>query len=88
MARQAFIRMNTLEIRDVLESKGYVNRNRGLDCEFSGDTICTIHEEWIPGNVEMQYMSFWIDRDFEDVVAPSLEYVDCGRDKEMFYLNL
>ena len=88
MARQAFIRMNTLEIRDVLESKGYVNRNRGLDCEFSGDTICTIHEEWIPGNVEMQYMSFWIDRDFEDVVAPSLEYVDCGMDKEMFYLNL
>ena len=88
MARQAFIRMNTLEIRDVLESKGYVNRNRGLDCEFSGDTICTIHEEWIPGNVEMQYMSFWIDRDFEDVVASSLDYVDCGTDKEVFYSNL
>ena len=88
MARQAFIRMNTLEIRGVLESKGYVNRNRGLDCEFSGDTICAIHEEWIPGNIEMQYMSFWIDPDFEDVVAPSLGYVDCGTDEEMFYSNL
>ena len=88
MARQAFIRMNTLEIRGVLESKGYVNRNRGLDCEFSGDTICTIHEEWIPGNIEMQYMSFWIDPDFEDVGAPSLGYVDCGTDEEMFYSNL
>ena len=80
--------MNTLEIRDVLESKGYVNRNRGLDCEFSGDTICTIHEEWIPGNVEMQYMSFWIDRDFEEVIAPSIGYVDCGTDERLFYSNL
>lgn len=88
MAREAFIRMNTPEIRKTLESKGYVNRNRGLDCEFSGDTICTIHEEWIPGNVEMQYMPFWIDDDFEQIVAPSLGYVDCGSDKEKFYSNI
>ena len=80
--------MNTPEIRKTLESKGYVNRNRGLDCEFSGDTICTIHEEWIPGNVEMQYMSFWIDDDFKQIVAPSLGYVDCGSDKEKFYSNI
>lgn len=88
MARQAFIRKNTPEIRETLESKGYVNRNRGQDCEFSGDTICTIHEEWIPGNVEMQYMPFWIDDDFEQIVAPSLGYVDCGTDKEKFYSNI
>ena len=88
MARQAFIRMNSPEIRAVLESKGYVNRNRGYDCESSGDTICTIHEEWIPGNVQMQYMPFWIDRDFEEVIAPSIGYVDCGTNKEMFYSNL
>ena len=88
MARQAFIRMNSPEIMAVLESKGYVNRNRGYDCEFSGDTICTIREEWIPGNVQMQYMTFWIDRDFEEVIAPSIGYVDCGTNKEMFYSNL
>lgn len=88
MARQAFIRMNTQEIRAVLESKGYVNRNRGDSCEFSGDTICTIHEEWIPGNVEMQYMSFYIDSDFEKIVAPVIGYVDCGTDIEKFISNL
>lgn len=88
MAQQVFIRMNTPDVRKVLEAKGYVNRNRGLHCEFSGDTICTIHEEWIPRNVQMQYMSFWIDRDFEEVVAPTIGYVDCGTDKEKFYSNL
>lgn len=88
MARQAFIRINTPQIREVLESKGYVNRNRGHDCEFSGNTICTIHEEWSPGNVKMQYMPFWIDRDFEEVVVPSIGYVDCGKDIEQFYSNL
>lgn len=88
MTRQAFIRLNTPELRRILESKGYINRNRGLNCEFSGDTICTIHEEWIPGNVEMQYMSFWMDRDFEDVVAPAVGYVDCGIDKNKFIANL
>lgn len=88
MVRHAFIRINTPELRKVLESKGYVNRNQGSDCECSGDTICTIHEEWIPGNVQMQYMPFWIDRDFEEVVAPAIGYVDCGTDKEMFYSNL
>ena len=88
MARQAFIRMNSPEIRAVLEPKGYVNRNRGYDCEFSGDAICTIHEEWILANVQMQYMPFWIDRDFEEVIAPSIGYVDCGTNKEMFYSNL
>lgn len=88
MARQAFIRLNTPELRKILESKGYVNRNRGLNCEFSGDTICTIHEEWIPGNVEMQYMLFWMDRDFEEVVAPAVGYVDCGTDKKKFIANL
>lgn len=80
--------MNTLEIRKILKSKGCVNRNRGTHCEFSGDTLCTIHEEWIPSNVVMQYMSFWIDRDFEEVVAPAIGYVDCGRDKDKFYSNL
>lgn len=88
MARQAFIRRNTQELREVLESRGYVNRNRGTDCEFSGDTICTIHEEGIPGKVQMQYMSFWIDSDFEEIVAPIIGYVDCGTDKEKFYSNL
>lgn len=88
MAQQVFIRMNTPDIRKVLESKGYVNRNRGLHCEFYGDTICTIHEEWIPGNVQMQYMSFWIDRDFEEIVAPVIGYIDCGTDIEKFISNL
>lgn len=88
MATQVFIRMNTPELRKILESKGYVNRNRGFDCEFCGDAICTIHEEWIPGNVQMQYIPFWIDRDFEEVVAPAIGYVDCGTDKDMFYSNL
>ena len=88
MAVQAFIKMNTPEIRQTLESKGYVNRNLGLDCELSEDTVCTIHEEWILGNVEMQYMPFWIDDDFELVVAPSLGYVDCGTEREKFYSNL
>ena len=88
MAKQAFIRMNTQEIRKILEARGYVNRNRGMHCELSGETICTIHKEWIPGNVVMQYMSFLIDRDFEEVVASAIGYVDCGTDKDKFYSNL
>ena len=88
MANQAFIRMNTREIRRILEARGYVNRNRGLDCEFSGDTICTIHEEWMSGNIQMQYMSFWIDRDFEEVVVPCIGYVDCGIDVEKLISSL
>lgn len=33
-------------------------------------------------------MPFWIDDDFEQIVATSLGYVDCGTDKEKFYSNI
>lgn len=82
MPAPAFIRKNTPKLREILEARGYENRNPH---ESSGDAICTIHEEWIPGGgIKAQYMTFKLDSDWIETVAPTLGQTDCGNDEERF----
>ncbi len=86
MPAPLFIRKNTKELRDILEERGYKNRNPN---QFSGNTICTLHEEWIPGGgIELQYMTFNLDKDWIEIVAPTFGQIDCGYDEDRFIAGL
>lgn len=82
MPYPVFIRKNTPKLRDILETRGYKNRN---PYQFSGDTICTLHEEWIQGGgIKLQYMTFNLDQDWIENIAPAFRQKDCGDDERIF----
>lgn len=82
-----YIRMNTPELRVGLEKLGYENRNR---YEYRGHDICTLPHRPLFAKLDSsserpEYMTFSIDLDFLECIAPSEGLIDCGTHDALFF---
>ena len=72
-----FIRKNTSELRKKLKELGYDEPSVIFQNEEYG--ITTLNRD---GRGE--YIIFEIDHDFENVILPNSDFIDCGTNEELF----
>lgn len=71
-----FIRKNTLDIQEELESLGYIS---ACPFDYRCDAVCTFVRD---GKAE--YLNFKIDEDFEVNIKDSFPFVDAGTNEKLF----